>query len=59
MTILSKLDSMQTLIGRQQLVELVAEQADLKADFEVTYKLFNFTLCGKEPQNMLFSMYDV
>ncbi|XP_072034735.1 apoptosis inhibitor 5-like [Amphiura filiformis] len=34
MTILSKLESMQTLTGRQQMVELVAEQADFKADFE-------------------------
>ena len=42
MTILSKLDNMQTLIGRQHLVELVTEQADLKADFEVTYKLFSW-----------------
>ena len=35
MQLLSRMPAMQTLSGRQQMVELVAEQADLEAPFQV------------------------
>ena len=45
MRILTGLPSMNTLIGRQQLVDIVAEQADLNSAFSVRVLLsFNFCL---------------
>lgn len=40
--ILSSLPSMNTLLGRQQLLDIVIEQADLNSPFDVRWNCFFF-----------------
>ncbi len=45
MKILASVKSMSTLQGRQQLVEIVADQADFDTPFEVGNQLSLFRIC--------------
>ena len=57
--ILQQLKSMQTLVGRQLLLDIVTDQADLDSKFEVCLiiPMFNIYRYNELPTIFVFSLY--